>query len=428
MGVVQGIEEVVLYEENFNDNQAQDWMLEPGWTVTDGMLSGSGHKWVTYDAGYEWSDYRVNFQLRLLEEGSTIHLNYRLSENGRYYIGFHEGGLYLYKSGDTFLTESSISKGYNEWYNVEIIGEGSRIQVVVDGKLELDYTDPEPLLSGTIAFETLEGAVAQVDDIIVYGPSPAPKGPILSTNYGYVVLYEGNFNDNQAQDWMLEPGWTVTEGMLSGSGHNWAEYNAGYEWSDYRVKFQLLLEEGSNMHLNYRLSEKGRYCISFPEEGLYLQKDAPWETSHGILAESSISYGFNEWHNVEIIGEGPRIQIVVDDKLELDYTDPEPLLSGTIAFETLEGAVAQVDDIIVYGPSPTQNVMPTATWAEPEPLPEKEDDWPVYIFFIIAIGFIIFVLIRKRKTPLQEYKAKMEKWEQEGYDVSELKREMELKK
>ena len=30
----QGIEEVVLYEENFNYNQAQDWELDHGWTVT----------------------------------------------------------------------------------------------------------------------------------------------------------------------------------------------------------------------------------------------------------------------------------------------------------------------------------------------------------------------------------------------------------
>lgn len=104
-GHAQGREEVVLYEENFNDNQAQDWELDQGWTVTEGM--------------------------------------------SRYFIGFREGGLYLSKQdrlGNFFegLAESSVSRGLNKWYNIEIIGEGPLIQVFVDEKLELDYTDPEP--------------------------------------------------------------------------------------------------------------------------------------------------------------------------------------------------------------------------------------------------------------------------------------------
>ena len=221
----QGIEEVVLYEENFNDNQAQDWKLGQGWEVTDAMLSGSGHEWATCTAG-EWSDSRVNFQLRLLEEESTIHLNYRLSEKGRYYIGFNADGLYLSKEAPwgtfhEYLAKSSVSHSYNTWYNVEIIGEGTHIQIAVEGEPEIDYNDPEPLLSGTIAFETLEGAVAQVDDIIVTGPLPDLS--ILSTGYWFedneevLVLFveienKGNnrapatqvFFEDRELDWLYE--------------------------------------------------------------------------------------------------------------------------------------------------------------------------------------------------------------------------------
>ncbi|MEA3324868.1 MAG: family 16 glycoside hydrolase [Euryarchaeota archaeon] len=179
--------------------------------------------------------------------------------------------------------------------------------------------------------------------------------PVHAQDIEEVVLYEENFNDNQAHGWELDHGWTVTEGILSGRGYDgWARCTAG-EWSDYRVKFRLqLLEEGSEINLNYRLSEKGRYFIGFHEGGLSLSKEDPWGTFHEILAKSSVSNGYYGWHNVEIIGEGPRIQVAVDGKLELNYTDPEPLISGTIAFETFGGAVAQVDDIIVIGPSPTQ--------------------------------------------------------------------------
>ena len=366
MGVVQG-EEVVFYEENFNDNQAQDWELEPGWTVTEGMLSGSGHAWTTYDPGHEWSDYRVNFRL-LLEEGSNIHLNYRLSENGRYYINFpNEGGLALSKEASWgtfhgFLTKSSISYGYNEWHNIEIIGEGPRIQVVVDGKLELDYTDPEPLLSGTIAFETLESAVAQVDDIIVFGPSPTQKGPdlaILSTNYWFedgervlVLLVEiVNQGNNEAPETQVFVG------------------DIEHEWLNEYTSIQDLT----------------------PEETIQVEirRDIP----------------------EELRGTMSQFRVVVDpeDAIREINEENNEAMTPRIQFEPLAEEVEEVETEVKEESQPQVNI-------------------PIIIFFIIAIGFIIFVLVRKRKTPLQEYKAKMEKWEKEGYDVTDLKREMELKK
>jgi hypothetical protein len=173
----QSLEEEVLYAENFDDYLAQDWELEPGWTVTEkGVLRGEGHSWARYKE-VDWQDFRVQFRLRIEEEGSRIHLNYRVSNEGRYYIGFHAGGLYLSKEapGGTFyenLASSRWQYSKDRWYSVEIVGEGARIQVFVDGTQALDYTDPEPLLSGTIAFETLEGAVVQVDDIVVIGQRP----------------------------------------------------------------------------------------------------------------------------------------------------------------------------------------------------------------------------------------------------------------
>jgi hypothetical protein len=179
-GHAQSPEDEVLYEENFNDYLAQDWELEPGWTVTEkGVLRGEGHFWARYKKDVDWQDFRVQFRLRIVEPGSRIHLNYRVSEEGRYYIGFHADGLYLSKEAPwgTFHENLDSSSQYREedmWHRVEIVGEGSRIQVFVDGKPELYYTDPEPLLSGTIAFETLDdGNIFEVDDIVVIGQRPA---------------------------------------------------------------------------------------------------------------------------------------------------------------------------------------------------------------------------------------------------------------
>jgi hypothetical protein len=172
----------VLYCENFDDGQAEGWDLGPGWKVgregANYVLAGSEHHWATL-TGQSWGDYRLRFRLKLL--GGTIHLNYQLTEGPvRYFIGFHQGGLYLSKQIRDDVTDLAAVEApheLNHWYQVEIVGWGGHLQVYVDGKLELDYTDRAPLPRGTIAFETLEGSQALVDDIEVLPPGPEPPRP-----------------------------------------------------------------------------------------------------------------------------------------------------------------------------------------------------------------------------------------------------------
>ncbi len=209
----------------------------------------------------------------------------------------------------------------------------------------------------------------------------------LTPTLGYAQepeQYREDFDDGQARGWRLDPEWgleAVEDGyVLTGIGHTWATYEAG-RWQDSHVRFRLmLLEEGSVIHLNYHLSDEGRYFIGFGADGLYLSKEAPWGTFHEDLDSSSAFHSYKDWHTVEIIGEGPRIQVAVDGNTELDYTDAEPLLSGTIAFETLDGAVAQVDDIEVIGFPPPQEAPDLAILAADEW--EIVEDGRVLVLFV----------------------------------------------
>jgi len=172
--------EVVLYQEDFNNGQAQGWELESDWQVIqdgdNGVLAGEGHQWARPGPSYD-SDFRVQFRLKLLQ--GRIHLVYRLNETGRYFIGFHEGGSDLNKQywPDTFLhglAGSATPHGLGGWHQVEILGQGARLWFLVDGQVEWEYTDPDPLLGGSFAFETLDDSVAYLDDILVYGQAPTP--------------------------------------------------------------------------------------------------------------------------------------------------------------------------------------------------------------------------------------------------------------
>ncbi|MFQ6100361.1 MAG: YCF48-related protein [Anaerolineae bacterium] len=172
--------EVILYQEDFEDGQAPGWDLEPGWQVVqdgeDWVLAGEGHHWARPDVTFG-SDFRLQFRLKLLRGG--IHLVYRLNDSGRYFVGFHEGGSHLSKQywPDTFvdgLAASDTPHNPGAWHQVEIAGQGASLRLLVDGTVEWEYTDPDPLLNGSFAFETLDDSLAYVDDILVYGPAPTP--------------------------------------------------------------------------------------------------------------------------------------------------------------------------------------------------------------------------------------------------------------
>jgi len=96
-------------------------------------------------------------------------------------------------------------------------------------------------------------------------------------------------------------------------------------------------------------------------------------------------------------------------------------------------------------PAPT----PTAPWPAPTPTPGPDFSFFLIIFlvFSLAIGLpLIYIIYRIGKPPsggpkqqkppkpedyaqkIEEYRAKMEEWEKEGYDVSELKEVLEGKK
>jgi photosystem II stability/assembly factor-like uncharacterized protein len=166
----QGVD-IVLFEEDFDDGQAQDWELDPGWSVADNMLIGQGHSWAR-PMVESWQDFRLQFRLRLQHE--SIHLVYRLNDTGRYFIGFHENGSYLQKQywPDTFihlLNQPVADRVLGHWYDIEISGVGADLRFLVDGELEWQYTDSDPLNGGTFAFETLDDSTAYIDEIRVVG-------------------------------------------------------------------------------------------------------------------------------------------------------------------------------------------------------------------------------------------------------------------
>ena len=177
-----GSTEEVLYSEDFEDGKAQDWQLEGSWKVIrdrDGnfVLHGQGHEWATY-LGESWGDYTFKLRLKLIR--GRIHLNFRNAHCLRYFIGVQEDRIDLNKTQpcgthrELRVRERFFSPG--RWYEVKIVGKGNKIEIFVDGWSVLSFTDPSPVLYGTIALETLEDSEFYVDDIVVLGQRPPTYG------------------------------------------------------------------------------------------------------------------------------------------------------------------------------------------------------------------------------------------------------------
>ncbi len=178
---------VTLLQDDF-EGSASSWQL--GWTestsaswrrVKDAgntVYSGQGHAWLNLPSR-GWSDFRFRSRVKLVQGG--VHINYRLNGCGRYFVPFHSSGLQLART-PLDCTAGGIVKSTSEiyplgsWHEVEIVGVGASIKVYLGGVLKLDYTDPDPMSWGGIAFECLADSQVLVDDVEISGP-PQPVFP-----------------------------------------------------------------------------------------------------------------------------------------------------------------------------------------------------------------------------------------------------------
>ncbi len=196
--------------------------------------------------------------------------------------------------------------------------------------------------------------------LVLLGVLGASFGTIAS---GEVVLYHDNFEDGVADGWDLTPGWQVHREangnyVLSGEGlYRWAKLDSGHDWTDYFLKCRLKLINGG-IHLNFLMRDQPReftrYAIAFRENSLHLMKEYP-PGNYRSLGGKQINFRLNVWHDIEIVGKQGHLQVYVDGRLRLEYDDPNPLLQGRIAFETIEeppgtrgeSSHAHIDDVEV---------------------------------------------------------------------------------
>ena len=191
--------ERILFSDNFENGITDVWVFEGNWRIkklrSGYFLVGMKHSWAKIQIGKNWSDFSFKCHLKLIR--GTVQLNYRLSDNGRYIIGFTRNGLYLKKETPlgkfSNLATSDTIHDLNILHHIEIFGEKGNLKVYVDGNMEIDFNDPRPLTKGTIALEPLDNSEIHLKNIKIALKAElvsliAPKKPLFLGSYAKIPI------------------------------------------------------------------------------------------------------------------------------------------------------------------------------------------------------------------------------------------------
>jgi photosystem II stability/assembly factor-like uncharacterized protein len=182
----------------------------------------------------------------------------------------------------------------------------------------------------------------------------------------WVELFNDNFDDGNADGWKFElmgsaAKWDVLNDngnyFLHGEDHNWAQFFDNQPWGNYYFESKIRLIEGG-LHLNVRVTTNSRYYIGFHQGGVNLNKDYA-NGDRFNLATKDKNFVAGIWHTVKIFCLNELIRIYVDDNLEIEFADENPILGGSVAIETNPGSKIEADDLLVFG----------------EPLPEPPEGY-----------------------------------------------------
>jgi uncharacterized membrane-anchored protein YhcB (DUF1043 family) len=117
---------------------------------------------------YDWTDYTLEFRLNLIQEYFWVNVRANPSLSKRYMIGVSKGGIHIVKHPEgEWITIGYLRTWVRGWNDFKIEVYGDNIKVYVNGVLEINHIDHEPLVSGGINFEAAEYSHIYLDNVLV---------------------------------------------------------------------------------------------------------------------------------------------------------------------------------------------------------------------------------------------------------------------
>lgn len=165
--------ETQLFSSNF-ENGSTGWEFsdQQAWSVIQTgdsnapVLRGEGH--VHAFAGDNWGEVVWRMLVKIIK--GNVHLNFHAKDGNRYLVSFHENGTNVMRAGVQFADGIGISHASDKWHVVEIGLQKGVFYVAVDGDLEIEKIEPDPLPPGGIWLEVLDDSEILFDEMRVCKP------------------------------------------------------------------------------------------------------------------------------------------------------------------------------------------------------------------------------------------------------------------
>jgi hypothetical protein len=166
------VNETQLFDSDF-ESGAPGWEFDQrGWSIVQAgeskALRGEGH--VHAQADGNWGEVVWRLLVKLVR--GDVHLNFHWRDSNRYLVSFNENGINVKRNPQSAMGmgSSGIRHTLGEWHVVEIGLQKDLFYVAVDGYLEIEQTEPDPLPPGGIWLEVLDDSEVLFDEIFVCKP------------------------------------------------------------------------------------------------------------------------------------------------------------------------------------------------------------------------------------------------------------------
>jgi hypothetical protein len=220
-----------------------------------------------------------------------------------------------------------------EWFPLEVIAEGNRLRVVIDGKTAVDYTDTnETFTAGRLGLYCLANSVVRFRNLEIRElPRPAEGRPDVSaaSGSGFVPL----FNGLDLTGWQVHPPgngrWEVSNGVLAcrGGPHSYV-FTERDDYQDFHLRVEARINRVGDSGLFFWTEPAGPgfpagYEVQLVGDRRGDNTGSLFEFAPGLQVRASVGPGLmtpDEWFTQEVIAVGNRVKVLVNGKTAADTT------------------------------------------------------------------------------------------------------------
>jgi serine/threonine protein kinase len=332
----------------FNGRDLTGWQRLPGesgnWRVENGVLKGGGGGNTNlFSQRGDFRDFHLRAEGRVNAAGSagiTCRAQFS-SETPAGYSGVALGYIAKLnakstfdprKTGSLYVAErTGVQRGKaidvssvrpDEWCTLEVIAQGRRLVIKVNGQTTTDFEDArQAFSSGHIALQSLgAGGAVEFRKIEIKPLDPAVSG------------WSDLFNGRDLSGWLQKGpvGWSVKAGVLSGESAGSAGWLMSQrEFGNFELELDYRLPPGGNSGIFFRAPESGEIKGSeFHEIQLLDDTSANFTNVQPAgrtgalfskLAPSNVPpTPPNQWHSIRVRAFGQRVQVTLNGKEVLD--------------------------------------------------------------------------------------------------------------